>query len=225
MTYMQAISRRVSLYEMIRDYGQAAKDLQRLVSLLTTQVEKGAVSGASDNLSGMNELKQTQIQLSNVEMESRKGIPLNAYLILGVESTASAADIKKAYRKAALKHHPDKAAQLLGRGDDGDDGLWKKIAENIHKDADRLFKMIGEAYAVLSNPSKRSKYDQDEAKRNEVNRFNRSNSSRTAADVQNSVFEQSGNVRQWQDSARTFTRTQSTGSENIGSLYRYSKYY
>ncbi|MFS8005222.1 putative DnaJ domain, tetratricopeptide-like helical domain superfamily [Helianthus anomalus] len=223
--YLKAISRRASLYEMIRDYGQAAKDLQRLVSLLTTQVEKGAVSGASDNLSCMNELKQTQIQLSNVEMESRKGIPLNAYLILGVESTASAADIKKAYRKAALKHHPDKAAQLLGRGDDGDDGLWKKIAENVHKDADRLFKMIGEAYAVLSNPSKRSKYDQDEAKRNEVNRFTRSNSSRTAADVQNSVFEQSGNVRQWQDSAGTYTRTQSTGSENIGSSYTYSKYY
>ncbi|KAM0008904.1 putative DnaJ domain, tetratricopeptide-like helical domain superfamily [Helianthus debilis subsp. tardiflorus] len=223
--YLKAISRRASLYEMIRDYGQAAKDLQRLVSLLTTQVEKGAVSGALDNLSCINELKQTQIQLSNVEMESRKGIPLNAYLILGVESTASAADIKKAYRKAALKHHPDKAAQLLGRGDDGDDGLWKKIAENVHKDADRLFKMIGEAYAVLSNPSKRSNYDQDEAKRNEVNRFTRSNSSRTAADVQNSVFEQSGNVRQWQDSATTYTRTQSTGSGNTGSSYTYSKYY
>ncbi|KAI3822495.1 hypothetical protein L1987_10085 [Smallanthus sonchifolius] len=210
--YLKAISRRASLYEMIRDYGQAAKDLQRLVSLLTTQVEKGAVSGASDNLSSMNELKQTQIQLSNVEAESRKGIPLNTYLILGVESTVSAADIKKAYRKAALRHHPDKAAQSLGRGDDGDDGLWREIAENVHKDADRLFKMIGEAYAVLSDPSKRSKYDQDEEKRNGVNRFTRSNSSRMAADVQNSVFEQSGNGRQWQDSGRPYVRTQSTGS-------------
>ncbi|KAI3687798.1 hypothetical protein L1987_81501 [Smallanthus sonchifolius] len=223
--YLKAESRRASLYEMIRDYGQAAKDLQRLVSLLTTQVEKGAVSGASDNLSSMNELKQTQIQLSNAEAESRKGIPLNTYLILGVESTASAADIKKAYRKAALRHHPDKAAQSLGRGDDGDDGLWREIAENVHKDADRLFKMIGEAYAVLSDPSKRLKYDQDEEKRNGVNKFTRSNSSRMAADVQNSVFEQSGNGRQWQDSRRPYVRTQSTGSEKMGSSYRYSKYY
>lgn len=80
---MQAIYRRASLYEMIRDYGQAAKDLQRLVSLLKTQVEnKGIPSGASDKLCQINELKQTQQQLSNVEEESRKGFPLNMYLIL-----------------------------------------------------------------------------------------------------------------------------------------------
>lgn len=70
---MQAKSKRASLYEMIRDYGQAAKDLQRLVCLLKAQ--------------DLNELKQTQIQLSNVEVESRKGIPLNAYLILYVKSS------------------------------------------------------------------------------------------------------------------------------------------
>nr|GEW53892.1 hypothetical protein [Tanacetum cinerariifolium] len=195
--YHKAISRRASFYEMIRDYGQAAKDLQRLVSLLTTQVEeKGLPSGASDKLCQINELKQTQQQLSNVEEESRKGLPLNMYLILGVESTASAPDIKKAYRKAALRHHPDKAAQSLSRSD-GDDGLWKEIAENVHKDADRLFKMIGEAYAVLSNASKRSQYDQDEEMRNDTKRFARSNSSRTATDVQNSVFERSRSQRQW----------------------------
>ncbi|KAL8245149.1 hypothetical protein R6Q59_011407 [Mikania micrantha] len=214
--YLKAISRRASLYEMIRDYGQAAKDLHRLMSLLTTQMdEKGVIFGTADNLSSMNELKQTQMQLSSVEAQSRKGIPLNAYLILGVESTTSAADIKKAYRKAALRHHPDKAAQSLARGDDVDDGLWKEIAENVHKEADRLFKMIGEAYAVLSDPSKRLKYDQDEEKRNEVNKFTRSNSSRMAADVQNTVFEHSRNHSQWQDSRRSYVRTQSAGSENI----------
>lgn len=83
MILLQAISRRASLYELIRDYGHAAKDLQKLLSLLTTHVdEKGDLSGPSDKLSRINELKQTQLQLSNVEEESRKGIPLNMYIIL-----------------------------------------------------------------------------------------------------------------------------------------------
>jgi hypothetical protein len=42
----------------------------------------------------------------------------------------------------------------LARSDNGDDSLWKEIGEEVHKDADRLFKMIGEAYAMLSDPAK-----------------------------------------------------------------------
>ncbi|ESR34406.1 hypothetical protein CICLE_v100041522mg, partial [Citrus x clementina] len=81
----------------------------------------------------------------------------------GVKASDTAADIKKAYRKAALKHHPDKAGQFLVRTENGDEGrLWKEIAHEVHKDADRLFKMIGEAYAVLSDPTKRSEYDQEQ---------------------------------------------------------------
>ena len=47
----------------------------------------------------------------------------------------------------------------MARSDNGDDGIWKEIAEELHKDADRLFKMIGEAYTVLSDPTKVSKTD------------------------------------------------------------------
>lgn len=46
------------------------------------------------------------------------------------------------------------AGQYLVRGDNGDEGLWKEIGAEVHNDADRLFKMIGEAYAVLSDPTK-----------------------------------------------------------------------
>ena len=47
------------------------------------------------------------------------------------------------------------AAQFLARSDNGDEGrLWKEISEEVHKDADRLFKIIGEAYTVLSDSSK-----------------------------------------------------------------------
>lgn len=63
------------------------------------------------------------------------------YDILGVSKTASAEEIKKAYRKQALEWHPDKH-----QGD-------KEAAE-------KRFKEINEAYQVLSNPQKRSTYDQ-----------------------------------------------------------------
>lgn len=62
------------------------------------------------------------------------------YKILGVERNASAAEIKKAYRKLARKYHPD-----LNPGD---------------KAAEAKFKQIQEAYSVLSDPKKRSQYDQ-----------------------------------------------------------------
>ena len=62
------------------------------------------------------------------------------YEVLGVDRGASADEIKKAYRKAALKYHPDK--------NPGD------------KEAEEKFKEAAEAYDVLSNPDKKARYDQ-----------------------------------------------------------------
>ncbi len=71
---------------------------------------------------------------------NRDWIEKDFYKILGVAETATAEDIKKAYRKLAQTHHPD--------ANPGDTG------------AEERFKEISEAYATLSNSEQRKEYDQ-----------------------------------------------------------------
>lgn len=162
--YKRAISRRATLHEMIRDYGQAGNDLRKLTSLLEMRSEdKNSTSGAlGRSTSNLTDLNQARMRLSTVEEEAQNGGTLDMYMILGIERSCSATDVRKAYRKAALRHHPDKAGQFLARSENGDDRVWREIAEEVHSDADRLFKIIGEAYAILVDTSKRLQYDTEE---------------------------------------------------------------
>ncbi|KAA8517163.1 hypothetical protein F0562_017456 [Nyssa sinensis] len=203
--YSKAVSRRATLHETIRDYEQAASDLQRLISVLEKQSqEKVQQFGTPEGSIGssVKELRQAHLRLSLVEEMAKKRTSLDLCLILGIKASDTASEIKKAYRKAALRHHPDKAGQFLVRSESRDDGqLWKEIAVEVHKAADRLFKMIGEAYAVLSDPTKRSEYDLEEELRKAPESNGSSASRRT--DFYSSPFESSDKRQYWQESQKT----------------------
>lgn len=66
------------------------------------------------------------------------------YDILGVDKNASEDEIKKSYRKLALKYHPDK---------------WADKPKNDQKKAEDKFKEVTEAYSILSDKEKRQQYD------------------------------------------------------------------
>ncbi|XP_020275832.1 uncharacterized protein LOC109850267 [Asparagus officinalis] len=208
-SYPKAISRRATLHELIRDYGQAASDLNRLISLLQKQMEKkdNHSGGVGKSAADGTDLKRARARLVTVEEEARKGISLNMYMILGIESSSSAADIKKAYRKAALRHHPDKAGQSLVRNENVDDGLWREVAAEVHADADRLFKMIGEAYTVLSDPTKRLQYDDEEELRTcPTMSYSTRNTPKTSSDSYANHYERSYTRRQWRTQGSSYQR-------------------
>ena len=66
------------------------------------------------------------------------------YELLGISKNASDDEIKKAFRKAALKYHPDRMVNA---------------SEEEKKVAEEKFKELNEAYQVLSDQSKRQQYD------------------------------------------------------------------
>ena len=64
---------------------------------------------------------------------------IDYYQVMGLADTATADEVKKAYRKLARKYHPDVSKE---------------------KDAEEKFKALGEAYEVLKDPAKRAEYDE-----------------------------------------------------------------
>merc|ERR1712226_98027 len=90
---------------------------------------------------GNQEVRQL---LQQAKLEVKKAKRKDYYKILDVPKTANDDEIKKAYRKRALVHHPDRHAGA---------------SDEEKKEHERKFKEVGEAYGILSDAKKRSRYD------------------------------------------------------------------
>jgi len=122
--YIKAYLRRAKLYMDSEQYEEAVRDYETVLKR-----EKN------------REHKQL---LENAKLELKKSKRKDYYKILGVSKTATDDDLKKAYKVAALRHHPDRHTNA---------------SEAEKKEQEKKFKEVGEAYAVLTDPKKRSRYD------------------------------------------------------------------
>ena len=125
--YQKARMKRYQLYVEHGDYEMALDDVTRAVELDPDDADL-----------------KVQLRAARRSAETSEDKDADHYKLLGIEAAASASDIKRAYRKAAILHHPDRV-----QGDE-----QKRRAEI-------LFKQIAEAYRVLSAPDLKSDYDYD----------------------------------------------------------------
>uniref|UniRef100_A0A3B3D4A1 DnaJ heat shock protein family (Hsp40) member C7 n=1 Tax=Oryzias melastigma TaxID=30732 RepID=A0A3B3D4A1_ORYME len=82
--------------------------------------------------------------LKNAQMELKKSKRKDYYKVLGVGKNATEDEIKKAYRKRALMHHPDRHSSAT---------------PEVQKEEEKKFKEVGEAFTILSDPKKKMRYD------------------------------------------------------------------
>uniref|UniRef100_A0AAR2JFH4 J domain-containing protein n=1 Tax=Pygocentrus nattereri TaxID=42514 RepID=A0AAR2JFH4_PYGNA len=88
--------------------------------------------------------KEHKTLLKTAQLELKKSKRKDYYKVLGVSKDATEDEIKKAYRKRALMHHPDRHSGA---------------SAEVQKEEEKKFKEVGEAFTVLSDPKKKSRYD------------------------------------------------------------------
>jgi len=97
-----------------------------------------------EKISKMDRAPEYRHMLKQAKLELKKSQRKDYYKIMGLTKTATEDEIKKAYKREAMKHHPDR------HGAD---------TEEVQKQEELLFKDIGEAYSVLSDAQKKHNYD------------------------------------------------------------------
>lgn len=83
------------------------------------------------------------------------------YAVLGVDQTATSAEIRSAYRRMSLLHHPDKKSQQRREGASGNAPDGEGSHGHRGDNNNQAFYDIVEAYEVLSDDDRRSQYDQE----------------------------------------------------------------
>ena len=122
--YAKAYHRRGNIKTSLEDYDEALQDYYKVKEM-------------NPSYPGIDSL------IASAQEMSKQKKKKDYYKILGIEKNATADQIKKAYRKAALKWHPDKNTD----------------SEEQKREAEKMFKDVSEANSVLSDPTKRSSYD------------------------------------------------------------------
>ncbi|XP_065213632.1 dnaJ homolog subfamily C member 7 [Planococcus citri] len=122
--YIKPLLRRAKCYLDLQQFDEAVRDYEKAFKLERTD--------------------EVRLLLNEAKLQQKKSKRKDYYKILGIQADASTDEIKKAYRKRALVHHPDRHANAT---------------EGEKKEQEKKFKELGEAYGVLSDPNKRSRYD------------------------------------------------------------------
>lgn len=122
--YIKALTRRASCYMDVGEYESAVADYERLIKLDRSREHKRLLQDAKQAL--------------------KRSLRKDYYKILGVGRDAGEDDIKRAYKKRAMIHHPDRHASA---------------SDEEKKEQEKKFKDVGEAYGVLSDQKKKERYD------------------------------------------------------------------
>jgi len=126
-TYIKAYLRRAQCYMLLDKFDEALRDYE------------AAQKRDPENEDIARGIKEAKVAMKRAKRK-------DFYKILGVMRNADENEIKSAYKKLALRWHPDKNSG----------------SEEDKKKAEAMFKDIGEAYSVLSDPKKRRRYDMGE---------------------------------------------------------------
>lgn len=122
--YLKVLKLRAKCHEDMEMHEECVKDLEA-----TLKLEKTA---------------EVKAWLRDAKAALKRSKRKDYYKILGVDKNASDDAIKKAYRKRALVHHPDRHASA---------------SEEEKREQEQKFKEVGEAYTVLSDPQKKTRFD------------------------------------------------------------------